>query len=39
MATMYGLMAAFPVMWGCAGYILVSHPGTNEPSASRRPGN
>ena len=35
MATIYGLLAAFPVMWGCAGYVLVSHPGTNETGASQ----
>ena len=38
MAAMYGLLAAFPVMFGCAGYVLVSHPGTNETGASRRLG-
>ena len=31
MAAMYGLLTALPVIWGCAGYVLVSHPGTDEP--------
>jgi hypothetical protein len=35
MAAMYGLLAAFPVMWGWAGYVLVSHPGTNETGPPR----
>ena len=35
MAAMYGLLAAFPVMFGCAGYVLVSHPGTNETGNSK----
>ena len=45
MAAMYGVFAAVPVIWGCAGYVLVSHPGTAETGQSRklhttvRPGN
>jgi hypothetical protein len=38
MAAMYGLLAAFPVIWGFAGYVLVSHPGTNETGVSRGSG-
>ena len=37
MAAMYGVLAAVPVIWGCAGYVLVSHPGTAEGGASRKP--
>lgn len=33
MAAMYGLLTALPVIWGCAGYVLVSHPGTDETGA------
>jgi hypothetical protein len=36
MAAMYGVLAAVPVIWGCAGYVLVSHPGTAESGASRK---
>jgi hypothetical protein len=35
MAAMYGVLAVVPVIWGCAGYVLVSHPGTAETGASR----
>ena len=34
MTAIYGLLAAVPVIWGCAGYVLVSHPGTDETGAS-----
>ncbi|WP_156766902.1 hypothetical protein [Mycobacterium sp. E796] len=30
MAAMYGVLAAIPMMWGYAGYVMVSHPGTAE---------
>lgn len=30
MAAIYGVLAAMPMLWGYAGYILVSHPGTAE---------
>jgi hypothetical protein len=30
MSALYGVLAAMPVIWGCAGYVLVSHPGTEE---------
>jgi hypothetical protein len=23
------MLVAVPVVWGCAGYVLVSHPGTD----------
>jgi hypothetical protein len=36
MAAMYGLLAAIPLTWGYAGYVLVSHPGTEETGVSRR---
>jgi hypothetical protein len=36
MAAMYGVLAAVPVIWGCAGYVLVSHPGTAETATSRK---
>jgi hypothetical protein len=36
MAAMYGVLAAVPVIWGCAGYVLVSHPGTAETGKSRK---
>ncbi len=36
MTTMYGVLAVFPMMWGYAGYVLVSHPGTEETGVSRR---
>jgi hypothetical protein len=36
MTVMYGVLAAMPMMWGYAGYVLVSHPGTEEPRVSRR---
>ena len=39
MAAIYGFLAAFPVIWGCAGYVLVSHPGTDETRVSRRAAN
>lgn len=34
MAAMYGVLAAIPMMWGYAGYVMVSHPGTAESDAS-----
>jgi hypothetical protein len=36
MTVMYGVLAAMPMMWGYAGYVLVSHPGTEEAGVSRR---
>lgn len=30
MAAFYGVLAAIPMMWGYAGYVMVSHPGTAE---------
>lgn len=30
MTAMYGVLAAIPMMWGYAGYVMVSHPGTAE---------
>jgi hypothetical protein len=36
MAAIYGVLAAVPVIWGCAGYVLVSHPGTAETGKSRK---
>ncbi|MGO8852716.1 hypothetical protein [Mycobacterium sp.] len=36
MTAMYGVLAAMPVIWGWAGYVLVSHPGTDEIGASRK---
>jgi hypothetical protein len=35
MSALYGMLVAVPVVWGCAGYVLVSHPGTDEASDSR----
>ena len=35
MAAIYGVLVALPMVWGCAGYVLVSHPGTAEPNHSR----
>ena len=35
MAALYGMLVALPMVWGCAGYVLVSHPGTAEASNSR----
>lgn len=35
MAAMYGVLVTVPVIWGCAGYVLVSHPGTAETGKSR----
>ncbi len=35
MAAIYGMLVALPMVWGCAGYALVSHPGTAEPNDSR----
>jgi hypothetical protein len=35
MTAMYGVLAALPVMWGYAGYVLVSHPGTAEADKPR----
>lgn len=36
MAAIYGMLVALPMVWGWAGYVLVSHPGTAEPIHSRR---
>jgi hypothetical protein len=36
MTTMYGVLGALPMMWGYAGYVMVSHPGTEETGVSRR---
>ena len=36
MTAMYGVLAAMPIVWGYAGYVLVSHPGTAEIDAPRR---
>jgi len=39
MTTMYGVLAAIPMAWGYAGYVMVSHPGTAEadmPSGLRK---
>jgi hypothetical protein len=36
MTAMYGVLAVVPVVWGCAGYVLVSHPGTNETGEFHR---
>jgi hypothetical protein len=36
MTAIYGLLVAMPVIWGCAGYVLVSHPGTEETGAGSR---
>lgn len=30
MAAMYGVLAAIPMVWGYAGFVMVSHPGTAE---------
>lgn len=35
MTAMYGLFAIVPIVWGCAGYVLVSHPGTMEIGESK----
>jgi hypothetical protein len=35
MTAMYGVLAAMPIVWGYAGYVLVSHPGTAEGDAPR----
>ena len=35
MAAIYGMLVALPMVWGCAGYVLVSQPGTAEPIDSR----
>ena len=35
MAALYGMLVAVPMVWACAGYVLVSHPGTAEASDSR----
>ena len=32
MAALYGMLVAVPMVWACAGYVLVSHPGTAEGS-------
>ncbi len=32
MAALYGIMIAVPMVWTCAGYALVSRPGTAEPT-------
>jgi hypothetical protein len=36
MTVMYGVLAAIPMVWGYAGYVMVSHPGTAETGVSRR---
>jgi hypothetical protein len=36
MTVMFGVLAAMRMMWGYAGYVLVSHPGTEETGVSRR---
>ena len=36
MTVLYGVLFVMPMMWGCAGYVLVSHPGTEETGGSRR---
>ncbi|HTX96883.1 MAG TPA: hypothetical protein VME67_19735 [Mycobacterium sp.] len=39
MTALYGLLAAMPMMFGYAGYVLVSHPGTaetDEPQGLRK---
>src|ERR1700758_1332872 len=33
MTAMYGVLAAIPMVWGYAGYVMVSHPGTAEADA------
>lgn len=35
MAAIYGILVALPMVWWCAGYMLVSQPGTAEPINSR----
>ena len=35
MTAMYGVLAAMPMVWGYAGYVLVSHPGTEETDVRR----
>jgi hypothetical protein len=35
MTAMYGLLAAIPMVWGYAGYVMVSHPGTAETDEKR----
>lgn len=35
MTAMYGVLFAVPVIWACAGYVLVSHPGTDAAGVSR----
>jgi hypothetical protein len=35
MDALYGMLIAVPMVWGCAGYVLVSHPGTAEASDTR----
>jgi hypothetical protein len=35
MEALYGMLVAVPTVWACAGYVLVSHPGTAETSESR----
>jgi hypothetical protein len=35
MTAIYGALAAMPVIWGFAGYVLVSHPGTGEPGVAQ----
>jgi hypothetical protein len=37
MEALYGMLIAVPTVWACAGYVLVSHPGTAEVSDSRAP--
>ena len=33
MTAIYGVLATMPMVWGCAGYALVSRPGTAEADA------
>jgi hypothetical protein len=35
MAAIYGMFFALPMVWACAGYVLVSQPGTAETNHSR----
>ncbi|WP_158090382.1 hypothetical protein [Mycobacterium sp. IEC1808] len=36
MTVFYGVLAAIPMMWGYAGYVMVSHPGTAEADGARQ---
>jgi hypothetical protein len=35
MEALYGMLVAVPTVLACAGYVLVSHPGTAKTSDSR----